>query len=362
MLNSAVTGMMVRGVGYAPNAGRSESGPVVSATDVAAVKQLVNELSHAMRHAKAQAARNLSEKLKVLHDKAGGGTFKNDLHKLVQTLEGYVASLTAAHQPPQQVFTHARDLPQPRTKRDLGQQRYSFNQPTLRGPQYTNHRAYSEPVSRYDYYTDTRNPDRRPGVGNEYGNIWSGFYQGPSKGNCVTVAAIKAAMMRFGQKPTDIFNHVKAAGDGYNVEMRDGFRLHLSHNELAQAAYRADFRGHDSAMLADAHFLYAASAKRAQLENNDGYASAEFGQAMFSLNDGEDGYEGMQRLGLNAYIRVTTVQNLASGQIGAVTHGVQIGDQVFGHSLAVINGREDVWGKQGGYPPTNIYANALALV
>ncbi|MGY2272389.1 MULTISPECIES: hypothetical protein [Pseudomonas] len=222
--------------------------------------------------------------------------------------------------------------------------------------------APTESASQSDYYTDTRHPGRKPSVGIERGSIWSGFRQGPDKQNCVTVSAIKAAMMRFGQKPTDIFNHVKVAGDGYNVEMRDGFRLHLSKRELEEATYRSQFMGDDSAMLADANFLYAASAKRAQLENNDGYASQGFGRALYSLNDGEDGYEGLQHLGLGAHIRETTVDNLARGQLGVVTHGIRRGDQVFGHSLAVINGREEVWGNQGGYPPANVKAHALALV
>jgi hypothetical protein len=169
-------------------------------------------------------------------------------------------------------------------------------------------------------------------------------------------------MMRFGQKPTDVFNQVKLAGNGYDVQMRDGFRLHLSKNELAEAASRSQFVGDGSAMLADAHFLYAASAKRAQMENNDGFAREGFGRALYSLNNGEDGYEGLQHLGLGAHIRETTVDDLARGQLGVVTHGVRRGDRVFGHSLAVINGREEVWGKQGGYPPNYVKSHALALV
>ncbi|MEB0108180.1 hypothetical protein [Pseudomonas sp. MH9.3] len=78
------------------------------------------------------------------------------------------------------------------------------------------------------------------------------------------VSALKAAMMRFGQKPADIFSEVRAEGDGYRVVMRD--------------------------------------------------------------------------------------------------HGVPINGRIVGHPLAVINGREEVWGRQGGYPPTKGYANALALV
>jgi hypothetical protein len=40
------------------------------------------------------------------------------------------------------------------------------------------------------------------------GDIWSGFSQSPV-GNCITVSAIKVAMMHVGQKPTDVFKEVK---------------------------------------------------------------------------------------------------------------------------------------------------------
>ncbi|WWG78146.1 hypothetical protein VRC34_15395 [Pseudomonas poae] len=169
-------------------------------------------------------------------------------------------------------------------------------------------------------------------------------------------------MMRFGQKPADIFREVSLEGDGYKVVMRDGRWFHLSKAELAHAARRSDFKGTDPAMLADAHFLYAASAKRAQLENNDGYAWSSFDDALTSLNDGEGAAEGLERLGLRYHIQLTSVHHLARGQLGVVTHGVSINGKVEGHSLAVINGREEVWGRQGWYPPTNVYATALALV
>ena len=46
-------------------------------------------------------------------------------------------------------------------------------------------------------------------------------------------------MMHFGQKPTDIFRDVKETGTGYDVTMRDGFKLSLSRDEVRQAATAA---------------------------------------------------------------------------------------------------------------------------
>ncbi|MGB3122788.1 MAG: hypothetical protein WBB95_03185, partial [Pseudomonas sp.] len=107
-------------------------------------------------------------------------------------------------------------------------------------------------------------------------------------------------------------------------------------------------------MLQDAQFLYAVSAKRAQMENNDGTASRSFHAAMLSLNDKEDEYgpgEGLKRLGLSKHMRTVNVRELARGQVGISNRS--------GHSVAVINGREELWG-QPGFAPT--HGNAIALV
>ena len=184
-------------------------------------------------------------------------------------------------------------------------------------------------------------------------NIWSGFRQGPD-GNCVTVSAIKAAMYRFGQSPTDIFKEVVKTSDGYHVRMRDDFRLVLSDRELAEGARGAKFMGPDKGMLKDAQFLFAVSAKRAQMENNDGRAARSFQAAVRSLNDGEDergSGEGFLRLGLKQHIKRVSVRDLANGQLGMCNRAA--------HSVAVINGREELWGKQGRAPTRG---DAIALV
>ena len=184
-------------------------------------------------------------------------------------------------------------------------------------------------------------------------NIWSGFRQGPD-GNCVTVSAIKVAMVRFGQSPTDIFKSVTRNDGGYRVVMRDDFQLTLTDSELAQGAQGAKFNGPDKEMLKDAQFLFAASAKRAQMENNDRTAGRSFHAAVRSLNDGEDETgpgEGFLRLGLRKHMKRVSVSELARGQLGMCNRT--------GHSVAVINGREELWGRQGSAPTRG---QAVALV
>lgn len=181
----------------------------------------------------------------------------------------------------------------------------------------------------------------RPTPGKKPDDIWGGFRQGPD-GNCVTVSAIKAAMMRFGQKPTDIFEDFKRTGDGYSVVMRDGFKLSFSNAELQLGSRGSQFIGPNKEMLEDARILFTASAKRAQMENNDGTAARSFNQAIKTLNDGEYSREGLLRLGLKNHIKTVPLSALLNGMIGTIERR--------GHSVAVIEGVEELWGKRGGKP------------
>jgi hypothetical protein len=182
-------------------------------------------------------------------------------------------------------------------------------------------------------------PGRTPGKKPD--DIWGGFRQGPD-GNCVTVSAIKAAMMKFGQKPADIFKEVRKTGSGYEVVMRDGVEVKFSEAELQMAARGSQFMGRDREMLEDAHFLFAASAKRAQMENNDNTAARSFNQAIKTLNDGEYSREGLLRLGLKNHIKSVPLSDLLKGMIGTIERR--------GHSVAVIEGVEEKWGTRGGTP------------
>ncbi|OPA86043.1 hypothetical protein BFW86_21635, partial [Pseudomonas fluorescens] len=202
----------------------------------------------------------------------------------------------------------------------------------------------TEGARHFNYTPDQSNPGKKPE------NIWSGFSQGPD-GNCVTVSAIKGAMMKFGQKPTDVFREVTETGEGYKVKMRDGFELYLSRSELRQAARYAQFKGDNPAMMTDANFMFAASAKRAQMEGNglDDHpieARKSFAHAMQSLNNGEIPHEALDRLGLKGLYRQSSSSELASGKLGVVAY-----DR---HSMAVIDGRVELWGRRGGSPKQGV--------
>lgn len=174
-------------------------------------------------------------------------------------------------------------------------------------------------------------------VGTKPTDIWSGFYQSV-EGNCVTVSAIKAAMMRFGQNPQGIYKKISATTDGYEIIMRDSFKLRVTHEELRKAREASSLKGNNQALLDDANFLYCVSAKRAELEDNDFRGRQGFDVAMQTLNDGEYPGEALHRLGLSAYVCESSVQELAEGAIGTLADAR--------HSVAVIDGMVDMYGQK----------------
>ncbi|MGU9814809.1 hypothetical protein ACU684_05360 [Pseudomonas sp. LF135] len=167
--------------------------------------------------------------------------------------------------------------------------------------------------------------------------IWGGFYQGV-EGNCVTVSAIKAAIIRFWQDPQGIYKRIQVTADGFEVVMRDSFTLTVTHDELRQAIVASNFHGGHTQLINYANFLYAVSAKRAHMENNDMRAGQSYATALHTLNDGEYPGEALRRLGLYAYMRESTVEELARGAVGTLADT--------GHSVAVINGALDFYGQK----------------
>ncbi|WP_300629848.1 hypothetical protein [Pseudomonas sp.] len=167
-------------------------------------------------------------------------------------------------------------------------------------------------------------------------DIFKNFYQ-LTEGNCVTVSAIKAAMMRFGHNPHGIYESIQATDIGYRIVMRDAFKLDITHEELRQAKTGANF-GADQPndVWVNAQFLYAVSAKRAYLENNDGEANKSFAAAMHSLNDGEYPGQALRRLGLKDFVAPATLQDFLDGAIGTVASAF--------HSMVVVDGFLDSYG------------------
>ncbi|MCF5545412.1 hypothetical protein [Pseudomonas salomonii] len=322
--------------------------------DKKTVAQMLKQLDEAEKGNKNQTAQDLRDKLNEKRKELGEEKFKEILEALKKDASSDLLALLKKlfpdfflDEPSPAPAPAPAPSPSPNGRGGDGGGR--VNPSNYGSSESMSNKPFTEGARYTDYKPDKSNPGKKPGMGREPGNIWSGFKQGPD-GNCVTVSAIKAAMMKFGQKPTDIFKDVKEAGDGYDVQMRDGFQLHLSKGELRQAAQQARFMGDDPAMITDANFLYAASAKRAQMENNDNTGGSSFLQATQTLNDGEDSLEGLDRLGLKSHVRRTTSDELARGAVGVVDDG--------SHSMAVIGGQIELWGRRGSRPNQ---PNAFAL-
>ena len=184
-----------------------------------------------------------------------------------------------------------------------------------------------------------------PKAGKAYSpkELVGGFSQKPGSMNCVTIAGIKAAMQKFGG-PNEVYLSVKKTTDGYDVKMRDqpDKTYHVTNKELEYATSRSGFRGNNQKILNDANFMYAVSAKRAQVENNDGYASRGFKAAVSSLDTWEHTREGLNRLGLKNHVQRTTAHELARGAPGVMAQN----DHVF----TVLNGRMENYGTSGHRP------------
>ncbi|MDQ0982640.1 hypothetical protein [Pseudomonas synxantha] len=323
------------------------------AANTESVRQLLSQLMDAEKTSKSQTAQELRDKLNDKREELGDEKFKEIMQELMEKAD--VSWLEFLRRLMKLWFPELDDEsptpsppspgPSPRGGGGGGGGGGGRPSPNNFGP--------SEPMSNlpitegskhFNYKPDESNPGKKPD------NIWSGFSQGPD-GNCVTVSAIKGAMMKFGQKPTDVFKEVKETANGYQVTMRDGFKLDLSKDELKQAARYAQFKGDNPQMLTDANFMFAASAKRAQMEgngldDNPNESKKSFAHAMQSLNNGEMPHEALDRLGLKGLYRKSSSSELASGKLGVVAY-----DR---HSMAVIDGKVELWGRRGGAPKQGI--------
>ncbi|WP_455930325.1 hypothetical protein [Pseudomonas fluorescens] len=355
MWDSSMSGHGAGGVRYdqggtGPNlwrVSRSEEKKGDVEADKKTVTQLLKALDEAEKGNKNQTAQDLRDKLNEKRKELGDEKFKEILEQLKKEAStDFLALLKRLF--PDLFADEPSPAPDPGPSpnsgggggggggggskvnpKDFGGSEPMSNLPTTEGSKH------------FNYKPDESNPGKKPD------NIWSGFSQGPD-GNCVTVAAIKGAMMKFGEKPTDVFKEVKETAEGYYVEMRDGFKLTLSRGELRHAAAYAQFKGDNPGTITHANFMYAASAKRAQMDGN-GYddknpnaAKQSFAHAMQSINNGEVGWEALDRLGLKDHYEKSTSSELARGRLGVVGYG--------GHSMAVIGGRVELWGGRGGRP------------
>ncbi len=176
-------------------------------------------------------------------------------------------------------------------------------------------------------------------------DLWSGLYatyeRYPFMGaddHDDWVAGIKAAMSGLGQSPLSVFDEVAATGQGYNITMKDGFKLHISHKELTQAGDYAKFSGNDAGMVKDARFMFAVMIKRKHVEaeldqEKIGYRidlhKKSFGATLQAADDGIGGHAALTLLGLGYQLQHVWSQT-AGNQVAVPAM------KVFGHKRGMI--------------------------
>ena len=186
-----------------------------------------------------------------------------------------------------------------------------------------------------------------------------------SKGNCVTVAAIKAAQMTFGPQLVNdedsslgVFSECTPLPDGgMHIVMRDGFELTVSESELRAAALSSRFRtdkGRDD-LLENANQLYAVAAKRAQIEGNDGFQPGQmsYARSLQALEDGEitaNVMEQVGRLGLKDHAHKAPRSELKNHK-ATLSSGE-------GHAYFVSEGQRDYYGRVGPLGPAGYQSSA----
>lgn len=136
------------------------------------------------------------------------------------------------------------------------------------------------------------------------------FKQG-KRGNCVSIAVIKAAIGTYGLD--GVFKNVDITDEGnYQIEMKDSFKLTLRKHEINKAAkYSRFLKGESEDIREKAYFYFAAMAKRVLVEGKIDVFSARntLRNALRSLNNGENYLEGVEWLGLlNNYKKVSKTE------------------------------------------------------
>lgn len=177
--------------------------------------------------------------------------------------------------------------------------------------------ALSESTKAYSAFSTKK-------VGEKPDDVYRGVKFSDYKNEPV-LSSIKAAMERFGQSPLSVYASVTRSGKGYDIVMRDGVKVSITLGEIAKAKLLCGFQyesGRENGkMFKDVVFMYAASAKRVQLERREDKLLT-YDEALKVLVSHPGAYESLKRLGIIEYVRSSTAQELVeTGAIGVVEHG-----------------------------------------
>ena len=212
-------------------------------------------------------------------------------------------------------------------------------------------RNYSNNTNRV-INNDTNNKNATYNVPNHLPDQLKSWRQ-TNEGNCASVAVIKSAVDRFDDKVFKSVNKTED-GKGYNIEMRDGYKLRLSQAELDTATRSSRFRtiSGENGLTAEqkkqgldfANFAYAAMAKRAANTRTGNVRS--FQGALHDFENGYNPHNSANLLGLKDYVQnvnTRTLDNKDSVTAWSSRHAIFVDRQQNGTHL------EDNWGRATRY-------------
>lgn len=124
-------------------------------------------------------------------------------------------------------------------------------------------------------------------------------------------AVIKLMMLTFGPSPSDFFNEVRGSGDGYDVTMKDGYTLHISKQELQQAASASRLTGTRNDAMRSAHFALAVFIKRKQLDRGNAADRPGFESVLTQSLQGETTLNMLKGMGLSGHLQYRPLPQLS---------------------------------------------------
>lgn len=184
--------------------------------------------------------------------------------------------------------------------------------------------------------------------------IIKSFKQGGA-GNCVSIAAIKATMELLGYDAVLLSVSKINHGTAYEVVLRNQRKFILTNDEYHFAIHRSfirqlEFDDNSTKLFKCARFYFAVMAKVAQTLGNDKQTPVymSYNEAIGTLNNGEDGDEGLIWLGLEhakQTINVKELKKTDGGLLSFLTANRGIIGSSSKHCFLISKGWRDDYGR-----------------
>lgn len=132
-------------------------------------------------------------------------------------------------------------------------------------------------------------------------------------------AVIQMMISTFGPARADLFDEVKRVGSGYDVTLKDGYKLHVSDHEVHGTASASRFVGGDANTVENANFALAVFVKRKQLSSSDSRISSSFNAALTTSLQGETASNLLKGMGMGRFMQqIPSEQLVGRNSVGVM--------------------------------------------